>query len=161
MNAIEKKIYNIKPAYREDFDTLVKRHSQFGGGSDDSKFSQGRSFSNAYEVYIYSFFIGIQKDTQLTLLPGDESCEFWEVNAWQPRELTDYLLSCAIGRSEFDMFNVQHMDADKVTTEVRKIKHTIESYANGGLKYINDLLVSEPDLIDDDTLFIRLLSNKP
>ena len=56
------------------------------------------------------------------------------------------------------MFGVQNMQEEEIVIEVKKIKSEIESYANGGLKHIHELLAEEPDRIDDDKLFVTLLS---
>ena len=65
MNIVEKKMYKLRPGYLARFEDLLRRYSQFGGGADDEKYTQGRAFSNVYEFYAYAFFIGLYKDLSL------------------------------------------------------------------------------------------------
>lgn len=160
MNDIERRIYNIKPVYRMEFDGLIKQYAQFGGGTDSDRFSKGRSFSNVYEFYIYSFFVGLRTNTRLDIFDDDKVTSFWEVKNWKPKPIVDYLISSAIAFSDFDMLAVENMSDKSVSSEVKKIKEVIESYANGGLQYISDFLKDEPDMVDDEMLFIRLLSEE-
>jgi len=159
MNLVQERIYKINPAYLKDFDELVKVHSQFGGGGTDEKFSRGKSFSNAYEFYIYAFFIGLYRDEKKEILDDDNTKTFWEIENWKPRELTDYLIVCAIAESDFDMIMLEQMGEEDIKVQIKLLKNTIEGFANAGLSYINNKLNKEPDLIDDDMFFINLLSD--
>ena len=158
MSQLDQKIYKIKPVYLDEFDELIKRHSQFGGGASESKFVHAKSFSNVYEFYIYAFFIGLYNNVKVEIVGDDKTKTFWEMENWKPKELVDYLIVCAIAASEFDMVGIEQLDDSKLSEHVKLLKKEIEKYANGGFRFISDMLDREPDLIDDDTLFIRLLS---
>ena len=160
MNLISDKIYKFKPVYLTEFDDLVKIHAQFGGGASDEKFNRGKSFSNVYEFYVYAFFIGLYSQTRIEILDGDDTKSFWEIENWKPKELTDYLISCAIAESDFDMNQIEQAEAANINNMMKPIKNTIEEYANGGFSYIKSKLDSEPDLIDDDMFFINILSDE-
>jgi len=160
MSVLESRVYKIKPVYRADFRDLIERHAQFGGGSKDDKFVEGRSFSSVYEFYIYAFFLGLQTSSMVPIISTDDASSFMEIEHWKPRSLVDYLLPCAIARTDIDMFELQNLNEADVVSKVKNIKYTIESYANGGFKYIQDLLIDDLDLIDDDMFFVSLLSKK-
>lgn len=158
MNLIEKKIYKINPSYLAEFEEFIKIHSQFGGGSKDDKFVQGRAFSNVYELYIYSYFIGLYNNLKLDVLMEDKTKTFWEIENWKPRELVKYMISCAIASSDFDMLFIENCEDDEITSEVSKLKSHIESYANGGLRFLRQKFDDDPELIDDEMFFITLLN---
>jgi len=158
MNAIEKKLYKINPVYLSDYEDMIKSHAQFGGGAADTKFTGGKSFSNVYEFYIYAFFIGLYKGLKQELVDDDKTKTFWEMESWKPRELVDYLLVCAIGQSKFDMIKIEKADDQEVVEQVKLLKQIIEQYANGGLKYISEILQEQEDLVDDHAFFIKMLS---
>lgn len=158
MNSVEKKIYNLNPRYLSEYENLLKRFAQFGGGADDERYIQGRSFSNVYEFYIYAFFIGLYKNEFLDLTENDSYKTFWEVKNWQPKELVDALLACAIAKSDFSMNDIEVMQESDLGAEITKLKTTIESYANGGFRYINNKIEIEPDEAEQDDFFIKMLA---
>jgi len=159
MNIVERKIYKINPVYKKEFSKLINLHAQFGGGVENERFIKGRSFSNLYEFYIYAYFVGLRTNTTLIIFSNDDTSTFWEMENWKPKPVVDYLVASAIAHSDFDMFAVENMDDREVSDEVKKIKNTIEKYANGGLQYISKKLADDPDLVDDELLFVRLLSD--
>ena len=159
MNIIENKLNKIKPAYLTEFHSLIETHSQFGGGATEDKFIQGKSFSNVYEFYIYAFFIGLYNNKKEDILKDDDTKTFYEMENWKPKELVNYLFACAIGESEFDMVGIENMDEGDISKQIRILKNEIEQYANGGFRFISDLLITDPNLIEDDTFFINLLSS--
>ncbi len=158
MNLIEKKLFKINPVYLAEFEEFIKYNSQFGGGASDSKFTEGRAFSNVYEFYMYSYFIGLYNNKKVNIIEEDEVKTFWEMENWKPKELVQYLIACAIGSSDFDMINIEHMDEADVLNQVKIIKKHIESFANGGFRYIKELFDNDPELIQDDTFFIKLIT---
>jgi len=157
MNNVEKKIYKLKPGYLAGFEDLLKRYAQFGGGSDDAKYIQGRSFSNVYEFYMFALFIGLHRNIPMDLSDDDSLKGFWEMENWKPKEMVDHLLACAIARSEFNMLFVQEADESGVGKEVSKLKRTIESYANGGLQYVSAQVERQPTEAEQDDFFIKML----
>lgn len=158
MNIIEKKIYNISPGYHSDYKGLIKQYSQFGGGAEGEKYHQGRYFSNVYEFYLYAFFLGIKKELKYDLHADDRLNVFWEIVNWKPKELVDHLLVCAIEKSDFDMLEIQNMDESELSLEIRKLKSSIEEYANGGFKFISEKVQEDPDQAEQDDFFIKLLA---
>jgi len=157
MNTVEKKIYKLKPGYLAEFEELLKRYAQFGGGADESKYIHGRSFSNVYEFYMFAFFIGLHKDIPMDLSDDDSLKGFWEMENWKPKEMVDHLVACAFARSDFNMLAVQEYDDSGVSSEIKKLKRTIESYANGGLKYVYSQVETQPTEAEQDDFFIKML----
>lgn len=157
MNDIESKIYKMRPQYLIELDSLVNQYSQYGGGSEKEKYTANKSFSSVYEIYIYSFFVGLYNNKRYEPSDSDELKSFWEVESWKPRPLVDYLLACAIAESDFDMASAERIDNNELSGEIGKLKYTIESYANGGLNYIGAMLDDDPDQRGNEYFFIELL----
>ena len=158
MSFLEQKIYKLKPVYLCEYEDLIKSHTQFGGGSKDDKYIKGKSFSNVYEFYIYSFFIGLDKDIKVEVLEEDKVKSFWEIENWKPRELVDVMISISIAKSNMDMSYVENCDENDRKIQLSEIKKSIEGYANGGLKFIKQILDEDPDKVDDDLLFVKLIA---
>ena len=160
MSLIEKKFSRISPSYLLEYEGFIKKYSPFGGGASEEKYSEGRSFSSVYELYMYAFFIGLFKGSRRELHPDDAKRSFWETENWKPKPLVACMLACAVAQSTFDMAAVEHMDEPNLNIEVAKVRLVIEEFANDGLAYLSGLLEKEPDLIDDDMLFIKLLAGE-
>lgn len=157
MNMIESKLFKINPRYKDKYKDLLIRYAQFGGGAEADKFINSRSFSNVYEFYIYAFFIGLNRDVPSEVLSEDKSSTFWEMENWKPKSLVNYLLSCSIAKSDFDMVAIEYMNESEATEEIRKVKSTIEAYANGGFSVIKNEVEKDPEFASDPNFFIRLL----
>tara|TARA_R110002049_G_scaffold226928_4_gene399022 strand:+ start:602 stop:1081 length:480 start_codon:yes stop_codon:yes gene_type:complete len=156
---ISKKIYGLKPAYRDKYAQLIKDYSQFGGGAKDEQYVQAKSFSNTYEFYIYAYFLGLKTNTKDELLDAKEISTFWDIENWKPRNLVDYLISCAISSSDFDMIGIESASESEVSEQIGILKRNIETYANGGFSFILKLIQDDPDCIEDDRLFVRLIAD--
>jgi hypothetical protein len=159
MNIVERKINKMRPGYLSRFNDLVKRFSQFGGGAKEDKYVGGNGFSNAYEFYTFAFFIGLYANNPLDLSPEDKLEDFWEIENWKPHALTNQLIACALAESDFDMVGVENFDEQKVTQEVRKVRNTIERFANGGFEIIQNLIDENPDEVTNDDFFVKMLSH--
>ena len=154
----ESKIGNISPNFVDKFEDLVKSLSQFGGGADSARYTSGKSFSNAYELYTYAFFLGLASKRTYEMLPEEKKSKFMEIKHWKPTALKDQLVACAIGETEVDLFQLQFAEEDnQVQAVVRDVKSTIESYANGGLELIAEAFDESPDAKHDDEFFLRLM----
>ena len=154
----ESKIGNIAPNFVDRFEGLVKSLSQFGGGSEGARYTSGKSFSNAYELYTYAFFLGLASKRTYEMIPEEKKSKFMEIKHWKPTALKDQLLACAIGETELDLFQLQFAEEEsQVQAVVREIKNTIEAYANGGLELISEKFEESPDAKHDDEFFLRLM----
>ncbi|MDA8796903.1 hypothetical protein N9N10_00380 [Luminiphilus sp.] len=164
MIKIESKIGNLRPRYLSKFHSLVTSVTQFGGGAEEDRFITGKTFSSAYEFYIYCFFLGMASGERYTVVEEDEMQSFWELVNWKPKELRDQLISCAIAKSDFDMFATQFMDDEEVQQEVRKLRDVMEAYANCGMELVAQAYVEDPSCYEDDHFFLKKLaeiSKKP
>lgn len=157
MSIVERKIYKMRPGYLAQFDATVRQFAQHGGGADDEKYSGGRAFSNVYEMYTFAFFIGLYTNHSMDISPNDEMKDFWEIENWKPRPLTDQMIACALAESSFRMNEVELFEEVEVTAEVQKLRRTIEAYANGGLELIERAIQDNPDSVYSDDFFVKFL----
>ncbi|MCC4832816.1 hypothetical protein LMH66_09245 [Shewanella sp. 10N.7] len=159
MSILKKKFGKLKPGYLPKFKDFFEQITQFGGGVEGEKYIKAKSFSNAYELYIYAFFIGLYKDKKVDITEDDKLNGFWEMENWRPITLTDSLITCAIAESNFNMSALEEGDDKFISEQVKLVKKVIESYANGGLELIKNEIDQDPELLEDDMYFIRLLSD--
>ena len=81
MSELEKKIYSINPGYLTIHEEFIRKHSQFGGGSDSEKYGQARTFSSVYEIYVYAFFIGQARGARVEIHPEEKQKSYgWDLN---------------------------------------------------------------------------------
>lgn len=156
---LEKKLGNLRPSYLARFEDLIRQNAQFGGGAEEDKYRRARSFSNVYEFYVYAYFLGVQKSFRLEVTSADKVKDFWEVANWKPKDLIDALLASALGESGIEISALEHMDEKELNLEIKKIKETIEAYANGGFEYVEQYLKNDPEAINDDRVFVNLLAD--
>jgi hypothetical protein len=158
MCKLNQKFGKLNPGYLSEFKKFIESHSQFGGGGVDEKYIKAKSFSSAYEFYIYSFFIGLYQKERFDFSIEDKLTTFWEVENWKPKPLVDTLLACAIAESDFNMVEIEHMDDNQVARQIKLVQREIEAYANGGLRFLQKEFTENPELYEDDMYFIKLLS---
>ena len=156
---LEKKLGNLRPGYLLRFEELIRQNAQFGGGTEEDKYKKARSFSNVYEFYVYAYFLGLKKTFRLEIASTDTVKDFWEVLNWKPKDLADSLLASALGESQVDLSSLEHMEEKELNVEIKKVKETIEAYANGGFDYIERYLKNDPEAISDDRVFVNLLAD--
>jgi hypothetical protein len=89
----------------------------------------------------------------------DKLTGFWEMKNWKPVSLTNSLLTCAIAVSDFDMNAIEENDNDFISKQIELVKTEIEAFANGGLELLKSEIDQDPELLEDDMYFIKLLSN--
>lgn len=158
MISLQEKFGNLKPGYMQKYRDFIEQVAQFGGGAEDDKYTQAKSFSNTYELYIYAFFIGLYNDKRIDITDEDKLTSFLEMKNWKPEALTNSLLTCAIAVSDFDMNSIEEKDNDFISKQIRLVKSEIEAFANGGLEFIKSEIDQDPELLEDDMYFIKLLS---
>lgn len=157
---LKHKFGKLKPRYLTTFEPLLKKYAQFGGGSAEDKFYKAKAFSNVYEFYLYCFFLGLNRNKKLEITDTDEAKGFWEIENWKPVDLVEQLFVCAIGESDFNMVEVEHMDEPQIKSEVSKVLRFIEGFANGGLLTVQQELDEDEESAMDDLFFVRLLAEE-
>lgn len=128
-------------------------------GKSKSEYSQ---FGPIYELYIYAFIIGLKKNIQLPLPKGTSmSKDFLEIGKWKSgSSLVDFLLMIIFTHCEeigFNWNDLEDMEEPELNKVVDSIISFIESYANGGLEYLQQEY-NDNNLINSPYLFVDLLA---
>jgi len=127
-------------------------------GQSKSEYSQ---FGPIYELYIYAFRLGLKKGLKLPLPPRNSTKDFIEIGKWKrDSSLVDFLLMIIFSHSEeigFDWNNLEDMDEKELNQVVSNIVDFIESYANGGLQYLQEEWEND-NLINSSYLFVDLMN---
>lgn len=127
-------------------------------GQSKSEYSQ---FGPIYELYIYAFRLGLKKGLKLPLPPRNSTKDFIEIGKWKrDSSLVDFLLMIVFSHSEeigFDWNELEDMDEKELNQVVSNIVEFIESYANGGLQYLQEEWEND-NLINSSYLFVDLMN---
>ncbi|TDN87065.1 hypothetical protein DET49_11419 [Salegentibacter sp. 24] len=125
-------------------------------GQSKSEYSQ---FGPIYELYIYAFRLGLKKGLKLPLPPRNSTQDFIEIGKWKrDSSLVDFLLMIIFSHCDDIGFNwneLEDMDEKELNQVVGNIIDFIESYANGGLQYIQEEWEND-NLINSSYLFVDL-----
>ncbi|MBZ9779890.1 hypothetical protein LB452_13255 [Psychroflexus sp. CAK8W] len=127
-------------------------------GQSKSEYSQ---FGPIYELYIYAFRLGLKKGLKLPLPPRNSTQDFIEIGKWKrDSSLVDFLLMIVFSHSEeigFDWNDLEDMDEKELNVVVSNIIDFIESYANGGLQFLQEEWEND-NLINSSYLFADLMN---
>lgn len=127
-------------------------------GQSKSEYSQ---FGPIYELYIYAFRLGLKKGLKLPLPPRNSTQDFIEIGKWKrDSSLVDFLLMVVFSHSEeigFDWNDLEDMEEKEINQVVSNIIEFIESYANGGLQYLQEEWEND-NLINSSYLFVDLMN---
>ena len=126
-------------------------------GKSKSEYSQ---FGPIYELYIYALILGLKKKMHLPLPTRNLTTDFVEIGKWKSgSSLVDFLLMILFTHCEeigFDWNELEDMDEKQLNSTVNDIITCIESYANGGLEYLQTEY-EQNNLINSPYLFVDLL----
>jgi hypothetical protein len=127
-------------------------------GSSKSEYSQ---FGPVYELYIYSFVLGLKKGLKLPLPTRSLTTDFLEIGKWKRDSgLVDFLLMVVFTHCEeigFNWNDLEDMEDKQLNEVISKVIEFIESYANGGLEFLQQEW-QENNLINSPYLFADLLA---
>lgn len=127
-------------------------------GNINSDYSQ---FGPYYELYIYAFTLGLKMNLKLDLPDRRQTQDFGNgLGDWKRGTgLVDFLLMVVFSRADEIGFNwneLEDMEEKELNEVISNIISFIESYANGGLKYLDDLRM-ENKLDNTHYMFIDLM----
>lgn len=127
----------------------------------EKSYDLGKFFTNFYEFYIYSSFIGLYSNNPIPISDDEETNTFgvpmrdWNSN--NSGQTLQYLWLAMFVKSEIDMNTLEDTDQKDVEREMRNISRLIESYANGGFEFISSKVVENPSFFEDEDCFVKLL----
>jgi hypothetical protein len=144
-----------KPRYAKSKTPVIEAFAN--KGQSKSEYSQ---FGPIYELYVYAFRLGLKKQLKLPLPPRNTTQDFVEIGKWKrDSSLVDFLLMVIFSNCEeigFDWNELEDMDEKEINQVVRNIVEFIESYANGGLQYLQEEWEND-NLINSSYLFADLM----
>ena len=133
------------------FDALANKLQRSG------QFSQ---FGALYELFIYSFFIGIHINSKIELPDRRHTSEFAKIGAWKRESpIINFILFIVFSRSGeigFDWNELEDLSEKEIEDVLKNIVTFIEEYAHGGLNYLKSKYDND-ELDNSQYLFIDLL----
>lgn len=133
------------------FEVLANKNQRSG------EFSQ---FGPLYELFIYSFFIGIHIKSRIELPARKFTTDFAKIGAWKRESpIINFILFIVFSHSDeigFDWNKLEHLNEKELDEVLKNIVTFIEEYAHGGLNYLKNRYDSD-ELNDSQYLFIDLL----
>ena len=159
------------PKYSEKFkEKLFQPLAQYGGGTEQSRTNLGKHFSNAYELYMYAFFLGLYKDEYSPFSEGEKKTDFsHHIQFWGSKanrldrkdftRLQDFMFMACVANSDVDFIALEKGELS-VTDAVKALIHTMEGYTNGGLTIISERLDENPNYFLQPTSFLDLIINQ-
>jgi hypothetical protein len=126
-------------------------------GQSKSEYSQ---FGPIYELYIYAFTLGLKRGLKLPLPPRNLTQDFVEIAKWKrDSSLVDFLFMIIFSHSEeigFDWNDLEDLDEKDLNAKINDIIEFIESYANGGLEFLQQEFEAN-NLLNSPYLFVDLM----
>ena len=149
-------ILSKRPRYAESRIPVIEAFSE--KGSQKTEYTR---FGPIYELYIYAFRLGLKKDLKIPLPTRNLTADFLEIGKWKrDSSLVDFLLMIIFSHSDeigFDWNELEDMEEKKINEVVSKMVEFIESYANGGLKYLQDQWEND-ELQVSNYMFVDLMN---
>jgi len=151
-------ILKKRPHYAKSRIPIIEAFANKGKSKSD--YSQ---FGPIYELYIYAFVIGLKKNLPLPLPSKAQKLtkDFLEIGKWKGgSSLVDFLMMLIFTHCEeigFTWNELEDMEESELNTVVDKVITFIESYANGGLQYLQEEY-NNNNLLNSPYLFVDLLA---
>ncbi|MGQ7868962.1 hypothetical protein [Sunxiuqinia sp. sy24] len=155
------------PQYNPEFQPLLEYLGRKGGGSENDKEQQGKTFSNLYEVYIYAFFLGLYNGERVEIDKGVEKknfgqpIEYWgKTKAIGRKDFSDiqeYLFAAVVAKSDIDLVKLENANSSKVESAVRKLIREMEAFANAGFIFLQDLYDNNRNFLYFKENFVSLI----
>jgi len=155
------------PKYDKRFrSTIFDVFSKKFGGSEKTKVSLGKHFSNNYELYMYAFFLGLYNDEYIEipeeaeLVDFSHAIQFWGNKSKSERKdfsnLQEYMFMAVVAKTDFDMVSLEKGKITVVSV-VKKLRTTMESYTNGGLNILERQIEENKGLVLQPTFFLDMI----
>lgn len=161
MNNLFDKWKTRKPNYDKKYkDSLMTDFTDYGGRGNQEQ----KPFDSAYELYIYSFFIGLYNDNPK---PIQNKTNFGhEIEAWGLKStkigrqdysiIQKYIFAALIAKTDIDMLALEKgtVSEDEI---VSQLIDTMEQYTNGGMALIRERLEDNPNYFYSSDGFLKYI----
>lgn len=154
-----RKLEEQSPVYAEQYRPLIGRFAPIGGEHSEmnNKYETGRFFSNVYEFYMYAICLGIRHNYPVPIASGTKKRIFLAIRDWKPTELVKFLIMSVLVKSDIDFIALEDMEDDAIKSEISKLKHLLEDYANGGFDIISAKEKEDPYFFQQEYCFLKLI----
>lgn len=154
------------PKYSEVHKDLFASLSQKFGAEGEKKINLGKHFSTNYELYMYSFFLGLYKNEFLPIPNGEKKIDFsHHIQYWGSKSnalrkdftnLQENIFIALVAKTNIDILALEkgEIDEDEV---IKQLIHTMESYTNGGLILIKEKIDENPNYFLQPTSFLNMI----
>ncbi len=158
-----KRIKDRAPEYDSQYydmilDFTIEQGGKAGTSTEIDRWKQGKYFSTRYEMYMYAALLGLKNDYKVPITYGTKKDKFIEMRAWQPQDITDYVIMGVITKTDFNFNEFENWEEEKVEKKITELKGILEDYANGGFDLIRAKKESEPNyFLQNENCFLDLL----
>jgi hypothetical protein len=155
------------PKYSEIHKDLFASLSQKFGAEGEKKINFGKHFSTNYELYTYSFFLGLYNNEFYPIPDREKKIDFsHHIQHWGSKttvstrkdftNLQENMFIALLAKTEIDLVALEKggLDEDEV---VKLLINTMESYTNGGLIRIKEKLEENPNYFLQPTSFLNMI----
>lgn len=155
------------PKYNKEFESLFEQLTKKGGSSVSAQISQGKHFSNNYELYIYAFFLGLYNN-EFSPIPEDASrsdfnhaIQYWgnvgsRVGRQDYSSIQEQIFAALIAKSDIDLIALEKGELTE-DEAIKNLIQTMESYTNGGLTLISEKLEENSNYFLQTTAFLDMI----
>ena len=167
MDSIFNKWRTRVPQYRNMYHPLFEFLARKGGGSEEGREDQGKSFSNYYELYIYAFFLGLYNDEKIPIEDDQPKIKFGQpIQYWGNMKaigrknysgIQEYIFSGLIANSDIDLLKLENADEQEIEKSVRNLIIDMEEYTNGGFNLLQEKYDNNKAFFYNKEVFVDMI----
>jgi len=120
-------------------------------------------FGPIYQIYIYAFYIGINRNEKISLPSRESSTDFLEIGKWKPDSLVYFILMTLFSKIEdlkISSWNeLEDMEENEIDSFVRNLVKTIEEYAHAGFSYLQAQFDEDRNRFNETYIFADILKD--
>lgn len=155
------------PKYSVEFQFLFDSLSKKFGGSEKSKLDLGKHFATNYELYMYSFFLGLYNNELVPIAEKTKKNDFshaiqyWgsKGNRLERKDFSnsqEYMYAALIATTNLDLIALEKGELSEEEA-IKSLITTLESYTNGGLNLIKEKMDENENYFLQPTAFLNLI----
>jgi len=154
------------PKYSEMHKDLFNSLSQKFGAEGEKKLNLGKHFSTNYELYIYSFFLGLYNNENVPIPEKEKKVDFsHHIQFWGSKSnitrkdftiLQEYIFMALVAKTDIDFIALEKGELSEEDI-IRMLITTMESFTNGGLILIREKIEENPNYFLQNTSFLNLI----
>jgi len=155
------------PRYSEVHKELFRTIAQLGGANPNQLVNLGKHFATQYELYIYSFFLGLYNNELSPILDNEKKVDFSHaIQFWGSKttisarkdftNVQENMFIALLAKTDIDIVALEKGELDE-DDAVKSLIKTMESFTNGGLILIKEKLEENPNYLLQPTSFLNMI----